>query len=160
MNAIALGYNKITVESPKLDDNGEPILKKGKPVADTSKRDTETIPLDEDINAYFAREVLPFRPSAWIDKSKTKVGYEIPFTKTFYEYKELEPADEIAKRIEAHERSLMEKLRMLFGKVDEETSIFYNIFPKPPPLLFHQKLAKSTKYLLCLPYIDPVLFTK
>ena len=50
----------------------------------------------------------------------TAVGYEIPFTKTFYEYKELEPADEIAKRIEAHERSLMEKLRMLFGKVDEE----------------------------------------
>lgn len=120
MESIALGYNKITVESPLLDEAGEPVLRKGKPVADTSKRDTETIPLDEDIDAYFAREVLPFRPGAWIDRDKTKVGYEIPFTKTFYEYKELEPADEIAKRIEAHERSLMEKLHALFGEGGEQ----------------------------------------
>ena len=120
MESIALGYNKITVESPVLGDDGEPVLKKGKPTADISKRDTETIPLDEDIDAYFAREVLPFRPGAWIDRSKTKVGYEIPFTKTFYEYKELEPADEIAKRIEAHERSLMEKLHALFGEGGEQ----------------------------------------
>ncbi|MGO4995682.1 type I restriction-modification system subunit M [Oribacterium sp. Sow4_G1_1] len=115
MDSIALGYNKITVESPVLGDDGEPVLKKGKPVADTSKRDTETIPLDEDMDAYFEREVLPYRPGAWIDKSKTKVGYEIPFTKTFYEYLEMEPADDIAKRIEAHEHSLMEKLHRLFG---------------------------------------------
>ena len=74
MDSIALGYNKITVESPVLGDDGEPVLKKGKPVADTSKRDTETIPLDEDMDAYFEREVLPYRPGAWIDKSKTKVG--------------------------------------------------------------------------------------
>lgn len=120
MEAVALGYNKITVESPLLDENGEPVLKKGKPVADTSKRDTETIPLDEDMDAYFKREVLPYRPGAWIDKSKTKVGYEIPFTKTFYEYLELEPADDIAKRIEAHERSLMEKLHALFGGEQHE----------------------------------------
>lgn len=120
MEAVALGYNKITVESPLLDENGEPVLKKGKPVADTSKRDTETIPLDEDMDAYFEREVLPYRPGAWIDKSKTKVGYEIPFTKTFYEYLELEPADAIAKRIEAHERSLMEKLHALFGGEQHE----------------------------------------
>lgn len=120
MESIALGYNKITVESPLLDEAGEPVLRKGKPVADTSKRDTETIPLDEDIDAYFTREVLPFRPGAWIDRDKTKVGYEIPFTKTFYEYKELEPADEIAKRIEAHERSLMEKLHALFGEGGEQ----------------------------------------
>lgn len=115
MESIALGYNKITVESPILGEDGEPILKKGKPTADTSKRDTETVPLDEDMNAYFEREVLPYRPGAWIDKSKTKVGYEIPFTKTFYEYLEMEPADDIAKRIEAHEHSLMEKLHALFG---------------------------------------------
>lgn len=120
MEAVALGYNKITVESPLLDENGEPVLKKGKPVADTSKRDTETIPLDEDMDAYFEREVLPYRPGAWIDRSKTKVGYEIPFTKTFYEYLELEPADDIAKRIEAHERSLMEKLHALFGGEQHE----------------------------------------
>lgn len=115
MESIALGYNKITVESPILGEDGEPILKKGKPTADTSKRDTETVPLDEDMDAYFEREVLPYRPGAWIDKSKTRVGYEIPFTKTFYEYFEMEPADDIAKRIEAHEHSLMEKLHALFG---------------------------------------------
>lgn len=120
MESVALGYNKITVESPLLGEDGEPVLKKGKPVADTSKRDTETIPLDEDMDAYFEREVLPYRPGAWIDKSKTKVGYEIPFTKTFYEYLELEPADAIAKRIEAHERSLMEKLHALFGGEQHE----------------------------------------
>lgn len=120
MESIALGYNKITVESPVLGEDGEPVLKKGKPTADTSKRDTETIPLDEDMDAYFEREVLPYRPGAWIDKSKTKVGYEIPFTKTFYEYLEMEPADDIAKRIEAHERSLMEKLHALFGGEQNE----------------------------------------
>lgn len=120
MESIALGYNKITVESPLLGEDGEPVLKKGKPTADTSKRDTETIPLDEDMDAYFEREVLPYRPGAWIDKSKTKVGYEIPFTKTFYEYLEMEPADDIAKRIEAHEHSLMEKLHALFGGEQNE----------------------------------------
>lgn len=120
MESIALGYNKITVESPVLGEDGEPILKKGKPTADTSKRDTETVPLDEDMDAYFEREVLPYRPGAWIDKSKTKVGYEIPFTKTFYEYLEMEPADDIAKRIEVHEHSLMEKLHALFGGEQNE----------------------------------------
>lgn len=120
MESVALGYNKITVESPILDNDGKPILKKGKPTADASKRDTETIPLDEDMDAYFEREVLPYRPGAWIDKTKTKVGYEIPFTKTFYEYLEMEPADDIAKRIEAHEHSLMEKLHALFGGEQSE----------------------------------------
>lgn len=120
MDSVALGYNKITIESPILDKDGKPVLKKGKPTADTSKRDTETIPLDEDMDAYFEREVLPYRPGAWIDKSKTKVGYEIPFTKTFYEYLEMEPADDIAKRIEAHEHSLMEKLHALFGGEQSE----------------------------------------
>ena len=119
LDSVALGYNKITVESPLLDEDGKKVLKKGKPVADTAKRDTENVPLDEDIDAYFAREVLPYNPEAWIDKSKTKVGYEIPFTRTFYEYKEIEPADQIAKRIEEHERALMQKLHDLFGKDGE-----------------------------------------
>lgn len=111
----SLGYNKITIESPMLDEEGKPILKKGVPVADPSKRDTENVPLDEDIYTFFNREVLPYRPGAWIDESKTKVGYEIPFTRMFYEYAELEPSKEIAKRIEQRERSLMEKLHALFG---------------------------------------------
>ena len=116
MDNVELGYNKIVVESPELDAAGKKILKKGKPVADSAKRDTENVPLNQDINDYLAREVLPYNPDAWIDKSKTKVGYEIPFTRTFYVYKELEKAADIAARIEAHEKSLMEKLHTLFGE--------------------------------------------
>ena len=116
MDNVELGYNKITVESPKLDENGKKVLKKGKPVADSSKRDTENVPLNMDIEEYLKAEVLPYNPDAWIDKSKTKVGYEIPFTRTFYVYKELEKADDIAKRIEAHEQSLIAKLHTLFGE--------------------------------------------
>lgn len=119
LDSISLGYNKIVVESPLMDENGNQVIKKGTPVPDTSKRDTESIPLDEDMDAYFAREVLPFNPDAWIDRSKSKVGYEIPFTRTFYEYKQIEPADTIAKRIEIHEQSLMKKLHGMFGEVGE-----------------------------------------
>ena len=120
LDSVSLGYNKIVVETPEMDENGQPVRKRGKPVADTSKRDTENVPLDEDMDSYLSREVLPYNPHAWIDRSKTKVGYEIPFTLTFYEYKPIEPAAEIAKRIEAHEQSLMQKLHDLFGKDGEE----------------------------------------
>ena len=116
LDSVTLGYNKITVESPELDEEGNKVIKNKKPVADSKKRDTENVPLDEDIDAYFKREVLPYNPDAWVDKKKTKVGYEIPFTRTFYEYKQIEPADVIAKRIEAHEKSLMAKLHELFGE--------------------------------------------
>ena len=119
LDSVSLGYNKIVVESPLLDENGNKVLKKGKLVPDPSKRDTESIPLDEDVDAYFSREVLPFNPGAWIDKNKSKVGYEIPFTRTFYEYKQIEPANQIAKRIEIHEQSLMKKLHGLFGEAGE-----------------------------------------
>ena len=119
LDSVSLVYNKIVVETPEMDENGQPVRKRGKPVADTSKRDTENVPLDEDMDVYLAREVLPYNPHAWIDKSKTKVGYEIPFTRTFYEYKPIEPAADIAKRIEAHEQSLMQKLHDLFGKDGE-----------------------------------------
>ena len=83
----------------------------------TSKagKDTENVPLGEDIDAYVKREVLPYQPDAKVDKKKTKIGYEIPFTRTFYEYKPIEPADEIAKRIAAHERNLMAQLKELFN---------------------------------------------
>lgn len=119
LDSVSLGYNKIVVESPLLDEDGNKVMKKGKPVPDASKRDTEIVPLDEDMDAFFAREVLPFNPEAWIDKSKAKPGYEIPFTRTFYEYKKIEPAEEIARRIEVHEQSLMQKLHELFGKTGE-----------------------------------------
>ncbi len=115
LEGVSLGYNKVTVESPMLDGAGKPILKKGKPVADPAKRDTESIPLTEDIGEYMEREVLPYNPGAWVDESKTKVGYEIPFTRTFYEYKQIEPSESIAKRIAEREQRLMGKLHELFG---------------------------------------------
>ena len=117
LSSISLGYNKVTIESPIIDAKGNPVLKKGKKQADTSKRDTENIPLDEDIDEYFNREVFPFNPNAWIDHSKDKVGYEIPFTSTFYEHKTVERADVIAGRIKLHEQALMKKLEMLFEEV-------------------------------------------
>lgn len=93
------GYAKIVVERPERDENGEVILKKGKLAADSSLRDTENVPLKEDIDEYFKREVLPFAPDAWIDKDKTKIGYEIPFTRYFYKYIPPRPSDEIAVEI-------------------------------------------------------------
>ena len=80
------GYTKITVERPLRDEEGNLVLKKGKKQPDTSLRDTENVPLKEDIKEYFEREVLPFAPDAWIDEKKSKVGYEIPFTRYFYKY--------------------------------------------------------------------------
>ena len=111
----AFGYTKIVVESP-LIEGGKKVLKKGRPVADTSKRDTENVPLGEDLGAYMKREVLPYNPEAWVDEAKSKVGYEIPFTRTFYEYKAIEPAEAIAARIKEHEARLADGLKKLFGE--------------------------------------------
>ncbi len=85
----AFGYRTITVERPERDEAGNIVLgvrgkAKGKPVPDSKLRDTENVPLHEDVEAYFAREVLPHVPDAWIDHDKTKVGYEIPFNRHFY----------------------------------------------------------------------------
>ena len=110
------GYNKIVVERPLRDENGEIVKKAGKPVADTSLRDTENVPLDEDIDRYFKREILPYAPDAWIDKKKTKVGYEIPMTRYFYEYKAPESADSIVKRINKLEADIATSLKALFDK--------------------------------------------
>ena len=93
-------------------------MKKGKAVADPSKRDTENVPLGEDIGEYMKREVLPYNPNAWVDGAKSKVGYEIPFTRTFYEYKKIEPSADIAKRIKEHESRLAAALDKLFGEGD------------------------------------------
>lgn len=118
LSSVELGYNKIVVESPLLNEDGTLVLKKGKKQADASKRDTENVPLTEDMDEYFDREVLPYNPEAWIDHSKDKIGYEIPFTRTFYEYEMLEPADSIALRIEGHEKELNQRLQKLFGRAE------------------------------------------
>lgn len=112
------GYNKITVVMPKLDENGKPILdKKGKPVS--GETDTENVPLTQDIDEYFEREVKPYAPDAWIDKKKTKVGYEIPMTRYFYEYQQPEPVDDIVARIEGLEAEITASLKTLFGDKGE-----------------------------------------
>jgi len=94
------GYRTITVERPLRDEAGLVILGskgklKGKPQPDASLRDTENVPLSEDVAAYFKREVLPHTPDAWIDHDKTKVGYEIPFNRHFYVFQPPRPLAEI-----------------------------------------------------------------
>lgn len=90
------GYNRVTVEQAKTNEVGEMVTdKKGKPKADSKKRGYENIPLNQDIEAYFEKEVKPHLPDAWIDESKTKIGYEINFTKYFYQYTPLRSTTDI-----------------------------------------------------------------
>ena len=113
---VEFGYNKIVVERPQRDENGEIVLKKGKPVADASLRDTENVPLTQDIDRYFEREVLPYAEDAWIDKKKTKVGYEIPMTRYFYEYQAPEKVEDIVARIHVLEVDISTSLEKLFAE--------------------------------------------
>lgn len=78
-------------------------------------RDTENVPLNEDIQEYFSREVLPFVPDAWIDEKKTKVGYEIPMNRFFYEYLVPEDTSIILDRLGSLENEIQESLKALFG---------------------------------------------
>ncbi|CAN5867938.1 class I SAM-dependent DNA methyltransferase [soil metagenome] len=90
------GYSRITIERPLRDEKGKVVKdKQGNPKADASLRDNENVPLTEGIEEYFQREVLPHVPDAWIDHAKTKVGYEINFTKYFYQYQPLRSLQEI-----------------------------------------------------------------
>ncbi|TDE06740.1 type I restriction-modification system subunit M [Flavobacterium hiemivividum] len=91
------GFYQITVQQPEKDDKGN-IIKdsKGKPKADSSLKDIENVPMKEPIDNYFKREVLPFAPDAWYDKTKMKVGYEIAFNKYFYQYEGLRTLKDIA----------------------------------------------------------------
>lgn len=94
------GYRAITVERPTRDAKGNVVLgekgkAKGKPVPDADLRDTENVPLSEDVQAYFEREVLPHAKDAWVDHEKTKIGYEIPFNRHFYVFQPPRPLAEI-----------------------------------------------------------------
>jgi type I restriction enzyme M protein len=94
------GYRTITVERPERDALGNVVIAtkgkgKGKPQPDSSLRDTENVPLDESVELYFRREVLPHAPDAWIDHDKTRVGFEIPFNRYFYVFKPPRPLSEI-----------------------------------------------------------------
>jgi len=108
------GFTKVTVEQPLRDELGDIVTnKKGEPKANSKKRDTERIPLTDDIEAYFKKEVQPHLPDAWMERDKDKIGYEINFTKYFYEYKPLRPLSEITKdllALEGETDGLLKKL--------------------------------------------------
>ena len=109
------GYRTITVERPVRDEKGKVVLGvkgkgKGKPVPDTSLRDTENVPLGEDVETYFEREVLPHAPDAWIDHEKTKIGYEIPFNRHFYVYQPPRDLAAIAADITGLEKDIVRML--------------------------------------------------
>jgi type I restriction enzyme M protein len=104
------GYYQITIEQPEYDAKGKPVKdKKGGFKPDSKKRDKENIPLTEDIEDYFKNEVLPYVPNAWIDYDKTRIGYEVNFTRYFYEFKVLRPSSEIKAEIEALEYGTTEQ---------------------------------------------------
>ena len=112
------GYRTITVERPERDEAGEIVReargkKKGQPKADSKLRDTEDVPLSEDVEEYFKREVLPHVPDAWIDEEKTKIGYEIPFNRHFYVFK---PPRELAE-IDAELKGVTDRIVQMIGEL-------------------------------------------
>lgn len=110
------GYAKVTVERPERNAKGQIVLdKKGNPKPDSSLRDTENIPLSVDMQEYMEKEVLPHVPDAWIDESKTNIGYEVNFTKYFYQYKPLRSLDDIRKDIMAIEQETDGLLKEVIG---------------------------------------------
>ena len=98
------------------DEDGNIVMKKGKPIADTSLRDFENIPLSDDIDEYFHNEIAPFIPDAWIDYKKTKVGYEIPMNRFFYKYMIPEETESILSRLNKLEADITASLKDLFGE--------------------------------------------
>ena len=113
---VEFGYSTITVERPLRNEKGAiETDRKGNPKPDSSLRDTENVPLSDDIEAYFKREVLPHVPDAWIDHAKTKVGYEIPFTRYFYTYKPPRPLEEIDRDLKAKTEKIMKLLGEISG---------------------------------------------
>ena len=107
------GYTKVTVETALADENGKPILKKGKVQPTKGKTDSEIVPLQEDIDEYFEKNVLPYNPLAYMDRSKDKVGYEIPFTRLFYKFVAPRSSEDIFaefKALSVEEEKLMKEI--------------------------------------------------
>jgi type I restriction enzyme M protein len=107
------GYTKVTIEQPTIENDNVVTDKQGNPKPDTKKRDYERVPLSEDIEEYFEREVKPHLPDSWMDKSNNKVGYEINFTKYFYQYKPLRSLGEISQdllRLDKETEGLMKEI--------------------------------------------------
>lgn len=107
------GFTKVMVETALTDDSGKIVLKKGKKQPVKGASDTEIIPLFEDVDAYMEKNVLPYNSLAYIDHTKDKIGYEVPFTRLFYKFVPPTPSDEIfaeIKALEVEEVSLMKEL--------------------------------------------------
>ena len=116
----AFGYTTITVERPLRDEAGNIVLvqkgkQKGQPQSDSSLRDTENVPLGQDIREYFQREVLPHAPDAWIDEAKSKVGYEIPFNRHFYVFEPPRPLEVI----DAELKEVSARIMRMLGELAE-----------------------------------------
>lgn len=114
------GYQTITVERPEKDEHGKIVKEskgkqKGQPKPDSKLRDTEDVPLSEDIETYFKREVLPHVPDAWIDHDKTKIGYEIPFNRHFYVFK---PPREL-EEIDAELKGVTDRIVRMIGELSQ-----------------------------------------
>lgn len=116
------GYYKVVVEHPKLGEDGTPIIQRGKYVPDVSQRDTENIPISEDINEYFEREVRHYFPNAWLDTKKKKIGYEIPFTRIFHRFIPPQSSNEILEKLNSLERQ-RELLIQTIGSQGAETNV-------------------------------------
>jgi type I restriction enzyme M protein len=119
-DAQEFGYTTITVERPLRDELGDMVISskgksKGKPQADSNLRDTENVPLKEDIEEYFKREVLPHASDAWIDHEKNKVGYEIPFTRNFYVFNPPRGLSEIDIELKQTTDKILEMIKGLSG---------------------------------------------
>ena len=114
------GYQTITVERPERDEDGKIVKetrgkRRGKPKPDSKLRDTEDVPLGEDVDKYFQREVIPHVPDAWIDHDKTKTGYEIPFNRHFYVFK---PPRELVK-IDTELKGVTDRIVEMIGELSQ-----------------------------------------
>lgn len=109
------GYTKVTVETALCDEAGKPILKKGKLQPVKGASDNEIIPLQEDIDEYMEKNVLPYNSEAYLDRSKDKIGYEVPFTRLFYKFVAPVPSNEVFEEIKSLEAEETELMKELFG---------------------------------------------
>lgn len=109
-------YTKVVVEQPMLDEAGNPILKKGKKQPDSNKRDSESIPYLMDIEEYMQKNVYPYAPEAWIDEKKSKIGYEIPFTREFYKYVAPRSSESIFANLQSLEQQEQELMSKIMGR--------------------------------------------
>ena len=114
-DADDFGYTKVTMECPLYDEKGNKVIKRGVVQVDSKRRDTEIIPLKQDVDAYIKAEVLPYVPDAFPDRSKDKIGYEIPFTRYFYKYTPPRRSEEILKEIIANEEELQQTLKAVLN---------------------------------------------